>query len=289
VKAAPFDYVAPGSVDEAISALAGARGEAKVLAGGQSLIPVLAFRLARPSLLVDLNRIPELSYLRESDDGGLTVGAMTRTHELEISPLVAARWPLARDAAPHIGHRQIRNRGTVGGSIAHADPAAELPAVALATRATIVVRGPRGQRTISASEFFVSVFTTALASDEVVTEIRIPPLPRGSGTAFVEVSRRQGDFALAGAAATVTFDGTVCARATLVLIGVGASPIEIPVAGALRGTGVGESQVAVAAEQARALVDPSSDIHGNAAYRTELATVVGRRALLEAARRARAA
>ena len=289
MKAAPFDYVAPTSVDEAISVLAGARGEAKVLAGGQSLLPVLAFRLARPSLLVDLNRIPELSYVRESDDGGLTVGAMTRTHELEVSPLVATRWPLARDAAPHIGHRQIRNRGTVGGSIAHADPAAELPAVALATCATLVVRGPQGRRTIPATEFFVSVFTTALASDEVVTEIRVPPLPGRSGSAFVEVSRRQGDFALAGAAATVTFDGTVCTGAMLVLIGVGPSPIEIPVAGVLCGTGVGERQVAAAAEQARALVDPGSDIHGSASYRTELATVVGRRALLEAARRAKVA
>ncbi len=286
MKAAPFDYVAPASLDEAVAVLAGAEGEAKVLAGGQSLVPVLAFRLARPGLLVDLNRIPGLSYVRELEGGGLAIGAMTRTHELEVSPLVAGRWPLARAAAPHIGHRQIRNRGTVGGSIAHADPAAELPAVALASDALLTVRGPHGERTIPAGEFFVSVFTTVLEPGEVLTEIRVPAAAPGTGSAFVEVSRRHGDFALAGAAATVTLDGGVCTGAALVLIGVGATPIAVPVAGALLGAGVGEAEAAAAAELARAHVDPGSDIHGSAAYRTELATVVGRRALLTAAGRA---
>ena len=287
MKPAPFDYVAAASVDEAVAALASADADAKVLAGGQSLIPMLAFRLGRPSLLVDLNRIPELSYVRALDDGGLAIGAMTRTHELEVSPLVAERWPLARDAAPLIGHRQIRNRGTVGGSIVHADPAAELPAVALATGATLVVQGRNGQRTIPAEEFFISVFTTALEADEVLTQIRVPPLATGTGVAFVEVSRRQGDFALAGAAATITLDRECCVDARLVLIGVGATPLAIPVAEALHGTDVAVDEARAAAEQALALVEPGSDMHASAGFRRSLATVVGRRALLAAAERAR--
>ena len=161
MKPPPFDFVAPDSLDGVLAALAEGGEDTKLIAGGQSLIPLLAFRVLRPSLLVDLNRIPALAGLRELDDGGLAIGAMTRTHELEVSPLVEARWPLAREAAPHIGHRQIRNRGTVGGSLAHADPAAELAAVAVASRASLIAHGPRGERRIPAAEFFATVFTTA--------------------------------------------------------------------------------------------------------------------------------
>ena len=255
----------------------------KVLAGGQSLVPMLAFRLLRPSVLVDLNRIPELAGIRELEDGGLEVGAMTRTHELEVSPAVAERWPLAREAAPLIGHRQIRNRGTVGGSIAHADPAAELPAVAVASGATLAVQGPAGVRDIPAAEFFTGVFTTALGPGELLTAIRIPRPPAGLGTAFSEVSRRLGDFALAGAAAAVVLDGDVCVDASLVLIGVDATPVAIPAAGdLLRGTSVTVEDAARVGEEARALVEPGSDQHATADYRRELAAVVARRALLAA-------
>jgi carbon-monoxide dehydrogenase medium subunit len=288
VKLPPFAYLAPTTLPEAIGALTDGGPDAKLLAGGQSFIPLLAFRFARPALVVDLNRIPELAFVRALDDGGLAVGAMTRTSELELSPLVGERWPLAREAAPQIGHRQIRNRGTVGGSIAHADPAAELPAVALATGATLVVRGPGGERTIPAEEFFVSVFATALEPGEVLCEIRVPPPARGLGSAFVEVSRRRGDFALAGAAATVTLEDGVCSAVSLVMIGLGATPVAVPrAAEVLRGAAVDEERVRAAADEVAAVIDPGSDLHARAAYRRELAAVVARRALLEAAGRAR--
>jgi CO/xanthine dehydrogenase FAD-binding subunit len=286
VKPAPFEYVAPTSVEEAIAALAQADDEAKVLAGGQSLVPLLAFRFAQPALLVDLNRIPELAYVRELPDGGVAIGAMTRTHELEVSPVLAARWPLAVAAAPYIGHRQIRNRGTIGGSIAHADPAAELPAVALATGATLVVRGPRGEREIPAREFFLGYFTTALEPDEVLVEIRVPaPAPR-TGAAFVEVSRRHGDFALVGAAAQVTLNGAGVADARVTLVGVADRPVEVAAAEILRGGPVTEATAREVGEEASAGIEPSSDLHASGAYRKEVAAVVVRRALLAAAERA---
>jgi len=287
VKPPPFDYVAPGTLEEAIDALGAGGPDAKLLAGGQSLIPLLAFRLVRPTLLVDLNRVPGLASVRALEDGGLAVGAMTRTHELERSALVAERWPLARAAAPEIGHRQIRNRGTVGGSIVHADPAAELPAVALACGATLHVLGPEGERAVPAAAFFLTVFTTAIASDEVLIEIRIPPLAPGLGSAVVELSRRRGDFALAGAAATVTLEDGICTDASLVMFGLGATPLAVPAAAeVLRGAAVSEAQASQAAAEVAAVIDPGSDAHGSVAYRRELAPVVARRALLEAATRA---
>jgi CO/xanthine dehydrogenase FAD-binding subunit len=286
VKPPPFDHVAPGTLEEALATLAAGGPDAKLIAGGQSLIPLLAFRLLRPALLVDLNRVPGLASVRPLEDGGLAVGAMTRTHELECSALVAERWPLARAAAPQIGHRQIRNRGTVGGSIVHADPAAELPAVALASGATLHVIGPEGARAIPAAAFFLTVFTTAIAADEVLTEIRVPAPVPGVGSAVVELSRRRGDFALAGAAATVTLEDGVCTDASLVMFGLGATPVAVPAAAeALRGTVVDEAQAREAAAEVAGVIDPGSDAHGSAAYRRELAPVVARRALLEAAGR----
>jgi carbon-monoxide dehydrogenase medium subunit len=283
VKLPPFDFVAPKRLDEAVAALAA--DDAKVLAGGQSLIPLLAFRIGRPALLVDLNRIPELCGIRSLPDGGLAIGAMTRTRELERSPLVQERWPLAHRAAPLIGHPQIRNRGTLGGSIAHADPAAEFPAIALLSNATIVARGPAGERSISADALFATAFTTTLAPDEILTEVRIPP-PQGEGTALAEVSRRAGDFALAGAAASVWVEDGVCVEARLVMLGLGATPLAVPAAAdALRGAVVRE-RVDEAAATVESVIDPGSDVHGSAAYRRELARVVARRALLDAARRA---
>ncbi len=287
MKLPPFDYASPGSLAEALAVLAEGGEDAKLLAGGQSFIPLLAFRVARPRLVVDLNGVSELAFIRALDDGGLAIGALTRMHALEVSPLVAERWPLARQAAPQIGHRQIRNRGTVGGSLAHADPAAELPAVALASGATLVVRGPAGERAIAAAEFFVTVFTTALEPGEVLTEIRVPAPRPGLGSALVEVSRRRGDFALAGAAATVTLQDGVCSEASLVMVGLGATPMPVPAAtDILRGRPVSEARARAAAAEAAGVIDPGSDVHGSAAYRRELALVVARRALLEAAGRA---
>lgn len=287
MKSPPFDHVAPATLEEALAALAAGGPDAKVLAGGQSLIPLLAFRLVRPSLLVDLNQVAGLASVRALEDGGLAVGAMTRTHELECSALVAERWPLARAAAPHIGHRQIRNRGTVGGSIVHADPAAELPAVALASGATLHVLGPQGERAIPAASFFLTVFTTAIAPDEVLTEIRIPPPGPGHGSAVVELSRRKGDFALAGAAADVRLEDGICTEASLVMFGLGATPVAVPgAAEVLRGATVGEAQARQAAAEVAGVIDPGSDAHGSASYRRELAPVIARRALLEAVGRA---
>jgi CO/xanthine dehydrogenase FAD-binding subunit len=287
MKPPKFDYTAPASLDEALAALADGGDEAKVLAGGQSLVPLLAFRFAQPSLLVDLNRVRELSYVREGGDGGLAIGAMTRTHELEVSPLVAGRWPLAAAAAPFVGHRQIRNRGTVGGSIAHADPAAELPAVALASGVTLVARSARGERAIPAADFFQTYFTTALEPDEILVEIRVPaPAPR-TGTAFVEVSRRHGDFALVGAAASVTMNGGGCLDARVVLVGVADRPVEVTAAGELlRGAPVTDASAREVGGEASAAIEPSSDLHASSAYRKQVAAVVTRRALLEAAGRA---
>lgn len=286
MKPPKFDYVAPGSLDEALSALVQGGDEAKVLAGGQSLMPLLAFRFAQPSLLVDLNRIPELAYVRAGGDG-LTVGALTRTHQLEIAPEVATGWPLAAAASRFIGHRQIRNRGTIGGSIAHADPAAELPAVAVASRATLVARSARGDREIPAAEFFVTYFTTALEPDEILAEIRVPvPAPR-TGVAFTEVARRHGDFALVGVAATVTMNGDGCADAAVVLLGVGDTPVVVPeAADILRGSPVTEESAREVGAAASAAIDPSPDLHASGAYRKEVAGVLTRRALLEAAGKA---
>lgn len=286
MKSAPFDYVAPGTIEEAVSALASGGEEAKVLAGGQSLVPLLALRFAQPTLLVDLNRIPELAYVRPADDGGLVIGSMTRTHELEVNLLVAERLPLAAEAAPLIAHRQIRNRGTIGGSISYAHPAAELPAVALALGATLVARSPRGERAIPASEFFRTYFTTALAPDEVLTEIRFPaPRPR-TGWAALEVSRRSGDLALVGVAATVTIEDGACADARVVLFGVGDAPVAIAgVADALRGQAVTAERARDAGAVASASIEPASDIHASGDYRKRVAAVLTRRALLRAAER----
>jgi CO/xanthine dehydrogenase FAD-binding subunit len=219
VKPAPFEYSAPETLEEALELLARYSDDAKVLAGGQSLVPLLNFRLARPARLVDVNRIDELSYVRRRD-GRLHLGALTRTATVERSRLVAERWPVLLEAVRHAGHPQIRSRGTVGGSVAHGDPSAELPTVLAALRARFVVRSVRGQRTLAADELFVGFLTTSLAPDELVVEVEVPPLPQGAGTAFVEYSRVHGDFALAGAAVIVSPNG-----AAVALLGAGPTPL----------------------------------------------------------------
>ena len=280
MKPAPFDYSAPDSVDQALSLLAEHADVAKVIAGGQSLGPLLNMRLARPDVLIDLNRLHELDYLRD-DDGALAIGALTRQRAVERSPRVSAQWPLLREAVGYIGHPTIRNRGTVGGSVAHADPSAELPAVVTALDADLRIRGPRGDRTVAPGDFFVTYLTTSLAPDELLVEIRFPPRPARTGYAWEEYARRHGDFALAGVAAAISLasDG-VCTGARLVYTGVGPVPFDARQAAELL---VGRTPTSeafrLAAERAAADCEPESDLHASADYRRHLVRGLTRRAL----------
>ena len=291
MKPPAFDYAAPTSVGEAVGLLEQHGGEAKVLAGGQSLMPLLNMRLARPGLLVDLGRVAGLDYVRESGSD-LVVGAMTPQRSVERSPLVARLNPLLHAAVRFIAHPQIRNRGTIGGSLAHADPAAECPAIALALDAELRAVGPGGERTIAAADFFVTYLTTVLEPTEVLTEVRFPGLPARAGWSFQEVARRHGDFALAGAVTILALDGGGrCASARVVLFGVGATPlraraVEEVVVGVQPASAVFEQ---AAARAAREIDEPLTDVHGSGAYRRHLAEVLTRRGLTEAAERARTA
>ncbi len=287
MKPPPFDYEAPTSVEEAL-ALLGRHGEqAKVLAGGQSLMPMLSFRLVRPRIVVDVNDIPALAGIREVD-GTLAIGAMTRQRAVEQSALVRRRCPLLADAMPQIGHFQIRNRGTIGGSLAHADPAAELPAVVAALGGRLVVRGPGGERQLAPEEFFVSYLTTTLEPGELLVEVRLPVAPPSTGTAFVEVSRRHGDFALVGVAASVTLDEAgACVGAAVALTGVGPTPVVAAEAAAVLVGGRPDARaLEEAGRRAAAAVRPDSDLHASAEYRTHVAGVLTRRALARAVERA---
>jgi CO/xanthine dehydrogenase FAD-binding subunit len=260
---------------------------ARPLAGGQSLVPLLAFRLVRPGHLVDLNGVAGLAGIRE-DDGHLVIGAMTRQRALEMSPLVRARCPLLAEVLPQIGHVQIRNRGTLGGSLAHADPAAELPAVVAALQGELVVRSARGRRVLTSEQFFVGYLSTAVQPTELLVEVRLPTAPRRTGTAFLEVSRRHGDFALVGVAATVTLDeagvGTACA---LALTGVGPTPVVVPdAARALVGVKPAPAAFDEAGRRVSAALRPDGDLHASSEYRKHVAGVLTRRALASAAARA---
>jgi carbon-monoxide dehydrogenase medium subunit len=282
-----FDYHAPRSVDEAVALLARYGGDAKVLAGGQSLMPLLNFRLARPAALVDVNRIGELAYVRE-DDGTLAFGAMTRQRTIEFSPVVARRLPLLGEATRWVGHLPIRSRGTIGGSIAHADPSAEYPAVLTALGGEVVVQGPRGRRTLTPERLFETYLTTSLAPDELLVEVRLPASPAGAGYAFEEFARRHGDFAIIGIAALVVRDGDRCTAARLASAGAGPVPVRLRAAEAiLERVGLGEAAIAAAAARAAELVDPDSDVHASAAYRRHLTRVLTGRALKRACERAR--
>jgi len=288
VKPAAFEYFAPATVDQALALLAAHGGEAKPLAGGQSLIPAMNFRLARPRALVDLNRIAELSYIR-SAKGGTTIGAMTRQRAVEQSDVVTRGAPLLAEAMPAIAHPQIRNRGTIGGSLAHADPSAELPAVMLALDAAFRARSVTGERTIPASEFFKGMLETALAPDELLVEIGLPPMPDRSGTAFLEVARRHRDSPLVGIAVVVTLDGQGrCKAARIALLSVGDGPVlAVEAAKTLTGQVPSAEMVRAAADAAATRdVDPPSDIHASAAYRRRLVAVLTRRALGRAFERA---
>lgn len=281
-----FEYFDPRTLDEALTLLGERAADAKLLAGGQSLMPLLNFRLARPGALIDLNRVPDLDGIRE-DDGMLRVGALCRQRQVETSSLVGARCPLLREATRWVGHAAIRTRGTVGGSIAHADPAAEYPAVLAALDGQVVVRSAMRERVVGAADFFVTYLTTTLEPDEMVTEVRFPAMPRDAGWSFVEFARRHGDFALAGVACVVRLGGDgVCIDARIALCGVGGRPVRARRAEAvLKGERPTDRVIQQAAAIVRDEVDPPSDLHADAEYRRHLATVLTRRSLRAAADR----
>jgi len=289
MKPAPFEYFAPTSVEQALALLAEHGYEAKVLAGGQSLVPMMNFRLVQPSVLVDLNSIPDLGFIQPGVDGGLRLGALTRHHQVEVDPLVAERTPLLHEAMPKIGYPQIRRRGTLGGSLAHADPSAELVAVSVALDGRFRLRSPRGERWVPATEFFVGLFTTVLDPDELLVEVELPALPARSGCSLMEVARRHHDFALVGVAAVVTLDERgACQQARLVFLSAGDRPMQAHrAAEALRGQAPTPDAIRAAAEIAASNeIDPSSDIHATADFRRHLAKVLALRALEQACRRA---
>ncbi|HEX8430490.1 MAG TPA: xanthine dehydrogenase family protein subunit M [Longimicrobium sp.] len=288
MKPAPFDYHRPASVDEALALLAEHGYDAKLLAGGQSLVPAMNFRLAAPAVLIDLNRIAGLDSITETD-GGVRIGAMVRQRIAERSPVVAARAPLIAETLPFVAHAQIRNRGTMGGSIAHADPAAELPAVMLALGARFEVRGAGGARFVAADDFFTGLFATALEPEEILVGMEIPAAEPRSGFAFDELSRRHGDFALAGVAAAVRLDADGrCSDARIALLSVGDGPVlAVHAAAALVGQLPTTEAIAAAADAAARLdIDPPADIHATAAYRRHITGVLVRRVLPRAFERA---
>jgi carbon-monoxide dehydrogenase medium subunit len=286
VKAAPFEYVAATTLDEAVSLLGEGGDEAKILAGGQSLVPLLVMRLARPDLLVDINAVPGLDDIRV-EDGLLRLGALVRQRAVEQDAAVRERFPLVTEAVATIGHAAIRNRGTVGGSVAHADPAAEWPALMLALDGEVDVVGSRGSRSIAAEDLFVSVLTTSLAADEIVRQITLR-LPSGPvGTSFMELARRHGDFAIVGVAAVLGLEDGVVTHCRLALSGVGDTAVRARAAeSSLVGRTAGDETIAAAARAAADEIQPSGDIQGSAAYRRKVAAVLVRRALLAARDRA---
>jgi len=290
MKPAPFTYIAPTSLEEALAALDQHGYDAKLLAGGQSLIPVMNFRLAQPAVIVDLNGVSELGHLQRNEAGGLRLGAMVRQRMLELDETIAALAPLLHEAMPHVAHPQIRNRGTLGGSLAHADPAGELPVITVALEARFCLRRLGGERWVSAEDFYQGLFMTALEPEEILVEVAIPPLPAQTGYAFLEVARRHGDYAQAGVAALVTVDGEgVCRQARLVYLNLGEIPrVAYRAAALLIDQPLSAELIAEAASQAaQEEIDPTADIHATVAYKRHLAEVLGRRALQQAAQRAR--
>ncbi len=278
MKPAAFDYVAPGSLEAAVQALVSANGEGKVMAGGQSLMPLLNFRMARPAVIIDLMRIPGLSSIRLKGDT-VAIGALARHVDLEFSELIAEQLPVMAAAMPHVAHLAIRNRGTIGGSLSHADPAAELPMLAVFYGATIKVQGPNGKREISAEEFFVSALTNCLEPEEIVFEIDFPVLKGHSGWAFEEVARRFGDFALAAIALSFALDERRIVDARVTAMGIGDTPLRLHQAEAtLNGSQGGAEDARRFAQAVRASVSPSDDIHASAEYRKHLIGALAERA-----------
>src|SRR5262249_26316792 len=286
MKPAAFDYVVANSIEQAIAALAQAGGEAKILAGGQSLVPMLNFRLLRPAILVDINRMPSLAAIDDAGDA-VKIGALTRHYQIETSPIIAKHFPVLSYAMTHVAHLAIRNRGTIAGSLSHADPAAELPMLALLLDAELTVAAASGKRTVAARDFFVDAMTVDLAPDEMVTEIVFPKLPPATGWGFEEVSRRSGDFALAAVAVTLTpADGRI-AQARIAMTGVAPTPRRATEAEALlAGKALEPALIDAAIDAVRATTEPSTDLHASSDYRRHLVGVLVGRALRAAWQRA---
>ena len=288
MKSAPFEYAAPSTIGDALQILAeNDPDEVKLMAGGQSLMPLLNMRLARPELVLDLGRIADLDYIRETD-AGVAIGAMTTKRAVEESDLIRQQHPLFWESTVAIGHPPIRNRGTVGGSMAQADPASEYPAAAIALDVEMVVQGASGERIIAAEDFFVTYLTTALEPGEILTEVRIPRLQPGTGWAFDEVARRHGDFAIVGAVATLALEGGVIRDPRLVIFGAADRALRLRAAEeAVAGRPVSDETFdGTAAPIAQAVEDPLSDVHASEEYRRHLAVVLGGKVLRVAASRA---
>ena len=288
MKPSQFNYVRPGTLDEAIAALAGSNGEGKIIAGGQSLMPMMNFRLVSPGLLIDINRIAELDYLEEHE-GGLRIGALTRHHTLETSATVRRLFPVLTEAMSHVAHLAIRNRGTIGGSISHADPAAELPMMMVLLDARITATSPAGKRVIEAADFFVAALTSDVQEDEIVTEILLPALPPHAGWAFEEVARRSGDFALAAVGVILTIEQGRAAQVRIGVMGVGDTPMRMADAeAALSGQACDDATLDAVVEAVRNAVQPDGDLHASGDYRRHLVGVLVRRAVQTAWSRAQA-
>jgi carbon-monoxide dehydrogenase medium subunit len=290
LKPAPFAWHAPDTVETALALKAAHGAEARFLAGGQSLVPAMNFRIAQPAVLVDLNRVAALDILDWEPEGTLVIGAMTRYRRIERDAEVSSRLPLLAEALAEVAHPQIRSRGTLGGNLAHADPASEMPAVMLALDARFILRRAGGAREIPAEQFFHAPLTTALAEDELLAAIRLPALPPRTGTAFLELARRRGDYAMMGVAAALTRDANGrCVAARVALCSAGPTPLLAPrAAAALLGTGLEAAAIAEAASIARTETDPMGSVHASPAYQRHLAAVLARRALTLAAARAAA-
>jgi carbon-monoxide dehydrogenase medium subunit len=288
MKPAPFEYYAPDSIEPALDLMSQYAGDAKILAGGQSLVPAMNFRIIQPGVLIDLNRVAELSYVRE-EDSVLRIGAMTRERQLEFNESISRWAPLLKEAAPHIAHPQIRNRGTIGGSIVNADPAAELPVLMLALSARLKAKSVSGERWVDAQDFFMGMFTTALEPDEILVEIELPGNPPRMGWSFMEVAPRAGDYALMGVAALVTLDEKGnCERAKLVYLNAGDGPLEAKEAEKLLiGESLNDSLIESAASKASETeINPFGNIHASPEFQRHLANVLTKKALKQATQRA---
>jgi aerobic carbon-monoxide dehydrogenase medium subunit len=282
VKPAKFDYHAPTTLEAAVALLHDYKGEARLLAGGQSLLPMMNFRLITPAALIDLNRIPNVDYIR-SDNGILHIGAMTRHRALEFSPIVAERLPLLTEAIRLVAHLPIRSRGTIGGSLALADPAAELPMLLQVLEGEIVAHGPNGARVIKAADLFEGIMTTNLAADEIISEVRLPTLSPDVGFAVEEYARRHGDFAVAAVAVVIERADAQCKKARLATAGVGPISIRLTAAEAvLEGSGLEDEAIVEAAAKATDQVSPQTDLHATADYRRHLVGILTARALRRA-------
>jgi CO/xanthine dehydrogenase FAD-binding subunit len=288
MKPAPFRYVAARSVEQALQLKAEYGDEARFLAGGQSLVPTMNFRLTQPAVLIDINPLNELAGIRNGGDR-LRIGALTRYRSLERDPTIERKLPLIHEALPHIAHPQIRNRGTIGGNLAHADPASEMPAIVLTLGGRLHAQSAKGERWIEARNFFVGALTTALEADEMLTEIELPVAPADSGACFLEMSRRRGDFAIIGVACTVRLDTQRrCVEARIGLCNAGDGPVFAEEAGrSLLGKQIGEREIAEAAALVQGAVDPGGSIHASKEYQRHIAGVLTTRALTTADERAR--